>query len=166
MTAIGTRKDHIFQGILLGRPRHPLMLAALLHCFGPTFVDQQDLSGFRYVAFCEELFRVIKADRYQEAGSPLKAGWVLGCGFGPIYLLQETHEPALKTSKPKGLHNDVCRTAGGQRTGRPDDILEVEQRLEGRRSPGGRACTQGPLPEPCKRIPGMRILPGPRRQPG
>ena len=36
MTAIGTRKDHIFQGILLGRPRHPLMLAALQHCFGPT----------------------------------------------------------------------------------------------------------------------------------
>eukprot|EP00439_Symbiodinium_sp_Y106_P046132 s2836_g5.t2 len=70
MTAIGKRKDHIFQGILLGRPCHPLMLAALLHCFGPTLVDQQDLSGFRYMAFCEELFRVIKADRYQGAGSP------------------------------------------------------------------------------------------------
>eukprot|EP00439_Symbiodinium_sp_Y106_P034676 s5887_g4.t1 len=113
MTAFGTRKDHIFQGILLGRPRHPLMLAALLHCFGPTLVDQQDLSGFRYMAFCEELFRVIKADRYQGAGTPLTAGWVLGFGLGPIYLLQETHEPALK---PKGLRNDghCFRTAGGQ----------------------------------------------------
>ena len=116
MTAIGTRKDHIFQGILLGRPRHPLMLAALLHCFGPTLVDQQDLSGFRYMAFCEELFRVIKADRYQGAGTPLTAGWVLGFGLGPIYLLQETHEPALKSAKPKGLRNDghCFRTAGGQ----------------------------------------------------
>eukprot|EP00439_Symbiodinium_sp_Y106_P038064 s5830_g4.t1 len=87
MTAIGKRKDHIFQGILLGRPGYPLMLAALLHCFGPTLVDQQDLSGFRYMAFCEELFRVINADRYQGAGSPLKAGRVLGFGLGPIYLL-------------------------------------------------------------------------------
>eukprot|EP00439_Symbiodinium_sp_Y106_P008665 s9960_g1.t1 len=113
MTAIGMRKDHIF---LLGRPRHPLMLAALHHCFGPTLVDQQDLSGFRYMAFCEELFRVIKADRYQGAGTPLRAGWVLGFGLGPIYLLQETHEPALKTAHPKGLPNDghCFRTAGGQ----------------------------------------------------
>ena len=52
MTAIGTRKDHIFQGILLGRPRHPLMLAALLHCFGPTLVDRQDLSGFTSARNC------------------------------------------------------------------------------------------------------------------
>ena len=59
---------------------------------------------------------MIKADRYQGARSPLKAGWVLGFGLGPIYLLQETHEPALKTTKPKGLHNDghCFRTAGGQ----------------------------------------------------
>eukprot|EP00439_Symbiodinium_sp_Y106_P077153 s1683_g16.t1 len=110
MTAIGTRKDHIFQGILLD----PLMLAALHHCFGPTLVDQQDLSGFRYMAFCEELFRVIKADRYQGTGTPLTAGWVLGFGLGPIYLLQETHEPALKTAQPNGLPNDCFRTAGGQ----------------------------------------------------
>ena len=62
------------------------------------------------MAFSEELFRVIKADRYQGAGSSL------GFGLGPIYLLQETHEPALKTTKPKGLHNDghCFRTAGGQ----------------------------------------------------
>eukprot|EP00439_Symbiodinium_sp_Y106_P011655 s5935_g1.t1 len=80
-------------------------------------VDQQDLSGFRYMPFCEELFRVIKADRYQGAGTPLQAGWVLGLfGLGPIYLLQETHEPALKTAQPKGLPNDghCFRTAGGQ----------------------------------------------------
>eukprot|EP00439_Symbiodinium_sp_Y106_P065258 s5533_g10.t1 len=62
------------------------------------------------MAFSEELFRVIKADRYQGAGSSL------GFGLGPIYLLQETHEPALKTTKPKGLHNDghCFRTAGSQ----------------------------------------------------
>ena len=39
------------------------------------------------MAFCEELFRVINADRYQGVGSPLKAGRVLGFGLGPIYLL-------------------------------------------------------------------------------
>ena len=134
MTAIGEGKDHIFQGILLGRPRHPLMLAALHHCFGPTLVDQQDLSGFRYMAFCEELFRVIKADRYQGAGTPLKAGWVLGFGLGPIYLLQETHEPALKTAQPKGLPNDGQWFAHSWRpNGCPDEMLEMEQRLEGRR---------------------------------
>ena len=116
MTVIGTRKDHI----LLERPRHPLMLAALHHCFGPTLVDQQDLSGFRYMAFCEELFRVIKADRYQLSGGRDSPESRLGPGLwsGPKknYLLQETHEPALKTAQPKGLSNDghCFRTAGGQ----------------------------------------------------
>ena len=248
MTAIGTRKDHIFQGILLARPRHPLMLAALHHCFGPTLVDQQDLSGFRYMAFCEELFRVIKADRYQGAGTPLKAGWVLGFGLDPIYLLQKTHEPALKAAQPKGLPNDghCFRTAGGQMValtrcwkwnkgwkgdaaGKHDSILrrlpsvlqEVQaaasqgtasgsgggttsgsrprlnlpSRLISLRSKptswlpwrriswtkswpwlsnwigrprlsGGGGGAQEPLPEPCRRMPGLRLLPGPSRKPG
>ena len=116
MTAIGTRKDHIFQHILLGRPRHPLMLAALHHCFGPTLVDQQGPQRLQVHGF---LRRTVSSDQ----GRPLSGGRDssesrLGPGLwsGPIYLLQETHEPALKTAQPKGLPNDghCFRTAGGQ----------------------------------------------------
>eukprot|EP00439_Symbiodinium_sp_Y106_P032513 s4925_g3.t3 len=116
MTAIGTRKDHIFQHILLGRPRHPLMLAALHHCFGPTLVDQQGPQRLQVHGF---LRRTVSSDQ----GGPLSGGRDssesrLGPGLwsGPIYLLQETHEPALKTAQPKGLPNDghCFRAAGGQ----------------------------------------------------
>ena len=52
LTAIGAKRDHIFQGILVGRARHPLLLAALQHCFGPTLVDQQQVN-IQYMAFCQ-----------------------------------------------------------------------------------------------------------------
>ena len=138
-------------------------------------VDQQDLSGFRYMPFCEELFRVIKADRYQGAGTPLQAGWVLGLfGLGPIYLLQETHEPALKTAQPKGLPNDghCFRTAGGQMVAltrcwkwNKGDVAGKQAQWIGHPRPSGGAGAQGPLPEPCRRIPGLRLLPRTSRKP-
>eukprot|EP00439_Symbiodinium_sp_Y106_P002874 s6563_g1.t1 len=39
LTAIGEKKDHIFQGILMGRQQHPLMLAALKHALQRKYVD-------------------------------------------------------------------------------------------------------------------------------
>ncbi|CAE7342670.1 unnamed protein product [Symbiodinium sp. CCMP2592] len=103
LTAIGQKKDHIFQGILLGRQQHPLMTAALRHAFQHKYVDAQGTVNEKYLFFCVALYEVIRQDLLNDQvlhptvqGRSLAPGWHLTQTMGPIYLLQEVHENALK----------------------------------------------------------------------
>ena len=62
LTAIGEKKDHIFQGILMGRQQHPLMLAALKHALQRKYVDSPGQIKETYLFFCRALFDVIFKD--------------------------------------------------------------------------------------------------------
>ncbi|CAE7501615.1 unnamed protein product [Symbiodinium sp. CCMP2592] len=103
LTAIGHKKDHIFQGILLGRHQHPLLTAALRHAFQHKFVDAQGTINETYLFFCIALFDIIRQDLLNDQalhpgiqGRSLAPGWHLTQTMGPIYLLQEVLEKALK----------------------------------------------------------------------
>ena len=62
LTAIGEKKDHIFQGILMGRQQHPLMLAALKRALQRKYVDSSGQIKETYLFFCRALFDVIFKD--------------------------------------------------------------------------------------------------------
>ena len=96
--AIGVKGDHIFQGIIYGQPRHPLMLAAINHAFSKSILSR--VANLEYMIFCKELWRLLG----QDLGRHPQPGWNQSRHYGPVYLLQERHSPDLKKSKE--LFND------------------------------------------------------------
>ena len=61
--AIGVKADHIFQGIIYGRPNHPLLRQAIQHAFGrQVFAAKANLE---YMIFCKFLWEVLKKDMGQ-----------------------------------------------------------------------------------------------------
>ena len=102
LTAIGAKQDHIFQGIMMGRQRHPLMTAALHHCLSDDFVRRDKSPA--YMTFCIVLFKAIKEDLGLSDKDQLQPGWQLCPRLGPIYLLQERHSAEVR--KTYGHHND------------------------------------------------------------
>ena len=40
LMAIGIKKDHIFQGIIYGQPKHPLFMRAIAHAFSKEILHQ------------------------------------------------------------------------------------------------------------------------------
>ncbi|CAE7578309.1 unnamed protein product [Symbiodinium sp. CCMP2592] len=122
LTAIGQKKDHIFQGILLGRRQHPLMTAALRHAFQHKYVDAQGAINETYLFFCIALYEIVRQDLLNDQalhptaqGRSLAPGWHLTQTLGPIYLLQEIHENELRRMQGVPLNEGHgFRTATGQ----------------------------------------------------
>ena len=67
--AIGNRGDHIFQGIIYCRPRHPLLLEAIVQFYSPTIFDGAAAS--HYLIFCKFLYGVLR----ENLGHPPQHGW-------------------------------------------------------------------------------------------
>ena len=49
--AIGVKNDHIFQGIIYGQPRHPLMLRAINHAFSKSILSK--VASLECMIFCK-----------------------------------------------------------------------------------------------------------------
>ena len=81
--AIGVKQDHIFQGIIYGRPRHPLIRMAIQHAFGGQV--RMRVASIEYMIFCKFLDSALHRDMQ----SPPKVGWNLSPTYGPIYLFQQ-----------------------------------------------------------------------------
>ena len=113
LTAIGAKKDHIFQGILLGRRRHPLMTSALHHCLANDFVRREHTPS--YMTFCKVLFQVIKDDLGLASTDLLTPGWHLCPRLGPIYLLQEEMSTELRQNGPYRNDGHFFTTKTGKR---------------------------------------------------
>ena len=94
--AIGVKADHIFQGIIYGKPQHPLLRQAIQHAFGrQVFAVKANLE---YMIFCKFLWEVLKKD----VGQLPCVGWNISPTYGPMYLFQERHD----SKKPKIFDND------------------------------------------------------------
>ena len=83
MLSIGIKNDHIFQGIIYGQPRDPLMLRAINHAFSKSVLSK--VANLEYMIFCKELWRLLGTD----LGHAPQVGWNQSKRFGPIYLLEE-----------------------------------------------------------------------------
>ena len=81
--AIGLKRDHIFKGIIYGRPHHPLLRMAIQHAFGGQVRMRVD--SIEYMIFCRFLYSALHRDMQ----CPPKVGWNLSPTYGPIYLFQE-----------------------------------------------------------------------------
>ena len=88
--AIGNRGDHIFQGIIYCRPRHPLLLEAIVQFYSPPILEGAAASD--YLLFCKHLYRVLR----ENLRHPPQHGWNISSRFGPIYLLRECHSKDLQ----------------------------------------------------------------------
>ena len=61
--AIGVKADHIFQGIIYGKPHHPLLRQAIQHAFGrQVFAAKANLE---YMIFCKSWWEVLRKDMGQ-----------------------------------------------------------------------------------------------------
>ena len=49
--AIGIKKDHIFQGIIYGQPKHPLFMRAIAHAFSKDIFAR--IANLEYMIFCK-----------------------------------------------------------------------------------------------------------------
>ena len=93
--AIGVKADHIFQGIIYGKPRHPLLRQAIQHAFGrQVFAAKANLD---YMIYC----------KFQNP----RVGWNISPTYGPIYLFQERHDR--KKSKIYDNEGHLVVTAQG-----------------------------------------------------
>ena len=81
--AIGVKEDHIFQGIIYGKPGHPLLRQAIQHAFGRKVFALQ--ANLEYMIFCKFLWNALK----QDMGVTPTVGWNISRTYGPIYLFQE-----------------------------------------------------------------------------
>ena len=86
LMAIGIKRDHIFQGVIYGQPRHPVFMraiAAIAHAFSKDVMSR--VANLEYMIFCKTLRKLLKDDMQQEPA----AGWNISPTYGPVYLLQE-----------------------------------------------------------------------------
>ena len=96
LMAIGIKKDHIFQGIIYGQPRHPLFMRAIAHAFSKDIFAR--VANLEYMIFCKALWKFLKDDMQEEP----HVGWNISPTYGPVYLLQEKHSHQLKSKKDMG----------------------------------------------------------------
>ncbi|CAE7270546.1 unnamed protein product [Symbiodinium sp. KB8] len=92
----GIKKDHIFQGIIHGQPKHPLFMRAIAHAFSKEIFTK--VANLEYMIFCKALWRFLRDDMKQEPA----VGWNISPTYGPIYLLQEMHSHTLKSKGDMG----------------------------------------------------------------
>ena len=84
--AIGVKQDHIFQGIIYGKPSHPLLRQAIQHAFcRQVFATKADME---YMIFCKFLWDILKRDM----GTEPAVGWNISRTYGPIYLCLERYD--------------------------------------------------------------------------
>ena len=69
LMAIGLKRDHIFQGIIYGQPRHPLFMRAIAHAFSKEIFAK--IANLEYMIFCKALWRFLKEDMKEEP----RVGW-------------------------------------------------------------------------------------------
>ena len=103
--AIGIKKDHIFQGIIYGQPRHPLFMHAIAHAFSKEIFAK--IANLEYMIFCKALWRFLKDDLKAEP----RVGWNISPTYGPVYLLQEQHSHKLKSKQDMGNDGHYFVTA-------------------------------------------------------
>jgi len=102
VTCIGAAGAHIHQGILIAPPRHPLLLAALIHALT---IDPAKLTARQgYMTFCNEMWRLLSA----RARETLHGGMNETDFWGPIELLVEKKERkgVINTCFGRGLPYD------------------------------------------------------------
>ncbi|CAE7771885.1 unnamed protein product, partial [Symbiodinium microadriaticum] len=105
LMAIGIKKDHIFQGIIYGQPRHPLFMRAIAHAFSKDIFAR--IANLEYMIFCKALWKFLKDDMREEP----RVGWNISPTYGPVYLLQEKHSLQLKNKKDMGNDGHYFVTA-------------------------------------------------------
>ena len=105
LMAIGIKKDHIFQGIIYGQPRHPLFMRAIAHAFSKEIFAK--IANLEYMIFCKALWRFLKDDLKAEP----RVGWNISPTYGPVYLLQEQHSHKLKSKQDMGNDGHYFVTA-------------------------------------------------------
>ena len=105
LMAIGIKKDHIFQGIIYGQPRHPLFMRAIAHAFSKDIFAR--IANIEYMIFCKALWKFLKDDMQEEPS----VDWNISPTYGPVYLLQEKHSHQLKSKKDMGNDGHYFVTA-------------------------------------------------------
>ena len=90
--AIGNRGDHIFQGIIYCRPRHPLLLEAIIQFYSPTILEG---AASDYLIFCKFLYGAVR----ENLGHPPQHGWNISSRYGPIHLLRERRSKDLQSPR-------------------------------------------------------------------
>ncbi|CAE7450992.1 unnamed protein product [Symbiodinium microadriaticum] len=105
LMAIGIKKDHIFQGIIYGQPKHPLFMRAIAHAFSKDIFAK--IANLEYMIFCKALWKFLKDDMREEP----RVGWNISPTYGPVYLLQEKHSQQLKNKKDMGNDGHYFVTA-------------------------------------------------------
>ncbi|CAE7669811.1 unnamed protein product [Symbiodinium microadriaticum] len=91
LMAIGIKKDHIFQGIIYGQPRHSLFMRAIAPAFSKEVLSK--VANLDYMIFCKALWKFLKDDMKQEPA----VGWNISPTYGPVYLLQENFSAGLRS---------------------------------------------------------------------
>ena len=104
LMAIGIKKDHIFQGIIYGQPKHPLFMRAIAHAFSKDIFAR--IANIEYMIFCKALWKFLKDDMQEEPS----VGWNISPTYGPVYLLQK-HSHQLKSKKDMGNDGHYFVTA-------------------------------------------------------
>ena len=105
LMAIGVKRDHIFQGIIYGQPKHPLFMRAIAHAFSKDILAK--IANLEYMIFCKALWKFLKEDMREEPS----VGWNISPTYGPVYLLQEKHSHQLKSKKDMGNDGHYFVTA-------------------------------------------------------
>ena len=105
LMAIGVKKDHIFQGIIYGQPRHPLFMRAIAHAFSKDIFAR--IANLEYMIFCKALWKFLRDDMREEP----QVGWNISPTYGPVYLLQEKYSQQLKNKKDMGNDGHYFVTA-------------------------------------------------------
>eukprot|EP00439_Symbiodinium_sp_Y106_P053277 s6101_g7.t1 len=92
------KADHIFHGIIYGKPHHPRLRQAIQHAFGrQVFAAKANLE---YMIFCKFLWEVLRKDM----GQVPTAGWNVSPTYGPIYLFQERYDKKRSKTCDVGGH--------------------------------------------------------------
>ena len=81
VSAIGAKRDHIFQGVLILPQFHPLMA----HCLVDALLTTQNMLQGKYMRFCRYIWLRLK----QFSGKDPEPGWQHYEEFGWIFLLQD-----------------------------------------------------------------------------
>ncbi|OLQ02422.1 hypothetical protein AK812_SmicGene14747 [Symbiodinium microadriaticum] len=90
------KRDHIFQGIIYGQPKHPLFMRAIAHAFSKEIFTK--IANLEYMIFCKALWKFLRDDMKQEPA----VGWNISPTYGPVYLLQELNSQALRAKGDMG----------------------------------------------------------------
>ncbi|CAE7306235.1 unnamed protein product [Symbiodinium pilosum] len=102
-SALGTARRR--PGIIYCRPRHPLLLEAIIQFYSPAIVDGAAAND--YLIFCTFLYGALR----DSVGHPPQHGWNISSRHGPVYLLREHHSRDLQAQSeiPMDGHYMITR---------------------------------------------------------